>query len=38
MAAPPSLNLLGETGLLSSLVSWSWCLMFYFNSFIFLVF
>ena len=28
MAAPPSLNLLGETGLLSSLVSWSWCLMF----------
>nr|AQP29547.1 NADH dehydrogenase subunit 4 [Angularitermes nasutissimus] len=28
MAAPPSLNLLGEIGLLSSLVSWSWCLMF----------
>jgi NADH-ubiquinone oxidoreductase chain 4 len=28
MAALPSLNLLGETGLLSSLVSWSWCLMF----------
>nr|YP_009351204.1 NADH dehydrogenase subunit 4 [Sphaerotermes sphaerothorax]AQP28834.1 NADH dehydrogenase subunit 4 [Sphaerotermes sphaerothorax]URH16562.1 NADH dehydrogenase subunit 4 [Sphaerotermes sphaerothorax] len=28
MAAPPSLNLLGEVGLLSSLVSWSWCLMF----------
>nr|YP_009250618.1 NADH dehydrogenase subunit 4 [Heterotermes malabaricus]AMX22947.1 NADH dehydrogenase subunit 4 [Heterotermes malabaricus] len=27
MAAPPSLNLLGEIGLLSSLVSWSWCLM-----------
>lgn len=28
MAAPPSLNLLGEIGLLSSLVSWSWLLMF----------
>jgi len=28
IAAPPSLNLLGEIGLLSSLVSWSWCLMF----------
>nr|QZK22086.1 NADH dehydrogenase subunit 4 [Amitermes sp. QLD_231] len=28
MAAPPSLNLLGEIGLLSSLVSWSWYLMF----------
>nr|QXT44266.1 NADH dehydrogenase subunit 4 [Apicotermes occultus] len=28
MAAPPSLNLLGEIGLLSSLVAWSWCLMF----------
>nr|YP_009350268.1 NADH dehydrogenase subunit 4 [Apilitermes longiceps]AQP26718.1 NADH dehydrogenase subunit 4 [Apilitermes longiceps] len=28
MAAPPSLNLLGEVGLLSSLVSWSWLLMF----------
>ena len=28
MAAPPSLNLLGEIGLLSSLVPWSWCLMF----------
>jgi len=28
MAAPPSLNLLGEIGLLSNLVSWSWCLMF----------
>nr|YP_009250566.1 NADH dehydrogenase subunit 4 [Heterotermes cf. paradoxus AUS88]YP_009250579.1 NADH dehydrogenase subunit 4 [Heterotermes cf. paradoxus AUS103]AMX22895.1 NADH dehydrogenase subunit 4 [Heterotermes cf. paradoxus AUS88]AMX22908.1 NADH dehydrogenase subunit 4 [Heterotermes cf. paradoxus AUS103] len=28
MAAPPSLNLLGEVGLLSSLVSWSWYLMF----------
>jgi len=28
MAAPRSLNLLGEIGLLSSLVSWSWCLMF----------
>nr|QXT44461.1 NADH dehydrogenase subunit 4 [Apicotermitinae gen. H sp. CMRT160] len=28
MAAPPSLNLLGEIGLLSCLVSWSWCLMF----------
>nr|QXT44175.1 NADH dehydrogenase subunit 4 [Adaiphrotermes sp. B JRA-2021a] len=27
MAAPPSLNLLGEIGLLTSLVSWSWCLM-----------
>ena len=27
MAAPPSLNLLGEIGLLSSLVSWSRCLM-----------
>nr|YP_009250605.1 NADH dehydrogenase subunit 4 [Heterotermes crinitus]AMX22934.1 NADH dehydrogenase subunit 4 [Heterotermes crinitus] len=27
MAAPPSLNLLGEVGLLSSLVSWSWYLM-----------
>ena len=28
IAAPPSLNLLGEIGLLSRLVSWSWCLMF----------
>nr|YP_009250683.1 NADH dehydrogenase subunit 4 [Heterotermes tenuior]AMX23012.1 NADH dehydrogenase subunit 4 [Heterotermes tenuior] len=28
MAAPPSLNLLGEIGLLNSLVSWSWYLMF----------
>jgi NADH-ubiquinone oxidoreductase chain 4 len=28
MAAPPSLNLLGEIGLLSSLVSWSWYIMF----------
>nr|AQP28009.1 NADH dehydrogenase subunit 4 [Odontotermes sp. D TB-2017] len=28
MAAPPSLNLLGEIGLLSGLVSWSWFLMF----------
>jgi hypothetical protein len=28
MAAPPSLNLLGEIGLLSGLVSWSWYLMF----------
>nr|URH16614.1 NADH dehydrogenase subunit 4 [Termitogeton planus] len=28
MAAPPSLNLLGEISLLSSLVSWSWLLMF----------
>nr|QAX91202.1 NADH dehydrogenase subunit 4 [Parrhinotermes aequalis] len=28
MAAPPSLNLLGEIGLLSGLVSWSWLLMF----------
>jgi NADH-ubiquinone oxidoreductase chain 4 len=28
MAAPPSLNLLGEIGLLSGLVSWSWCLIF----------
>lgn len=28
MAAPPSLNLLGEIGLLSSLVSWSWYLIF----------
>nr|AQP30313.1 NADH dehydrogenase subunit 4 [Astalotermes cf. obstructus RDCT140] len=28
MAAPPSLNLLGEIGLLSCLVSWSWCIMF----------
>jgi len=27
IAASPSLNLLGEIGLLSSLVSWSWCLM-----------
>nr|AMX22687.1 NADH dehydrogenase subunit 4 [Coptotermes heimi]AMX22700.1 NADH dehydrogenase subunit 4 [Coptotermes heimi] len=27
MAAPPSLNLLGEIGLLSSLVAWSWYLM-----------
>nr|QAX91267.1 NADH dehydrogenase subunit 4 [Parrhinotermes sp. A MW-2019] len=27
MAAPPSLNLLGEIGLLSGLVSWSWLLM-----------
>ncbi|RWS06001.1 NADH dehydrogenase subunit 5 (mitochondrion)-like protein [Dinothrombium tinctorium] len=27
MAAPPSLNLLGEIGLLSSLVSWSWLLI-----------
>nr|QAX91150.1 NADH dehydrogenase subunit 4 [Schedorhinotermes medioobscurus] len=28
MAAPPSLNLFGEIGLLSGLVSWSWILMF----------
>nr|AQP27213.1 NADH dehydrogenase subunit 4 [Odontotermes sp. BDIT087] len=28
MAAPPSLNLLGEIGLLSGLISWSWFLMF----------
>nr|AIY62083.1 NADH dehydrogenase subunit 4 [Parrhinotermes browni] len=28
MAAPPSLNLLGEIGLLSGLVSWSWLLTF----------
>ena len=28
MAAPPSLNLLGEIGILSSLVSWSLFLMF----------
>lgn len=28
IAAPPSLNLLGEIGLLSGLISWSWCLMF----------
>jgi len=28
MAAPPSLNLLGEIDLSSSLVSWSWGLMF----------
>nr|QAX91111.1 NADH dehydrogenase subunit 4 [Parrhinotermes sp. C MW-2019] len=27
MAAPPSLNLLGEIGLLSGLISWSWILM-----------
>nr|WHM51597.1 NADH dehydrogenase subunit 4 [Rhinotermes marginalis] len=27
MAAPPSLNLLGEIGLLSGLISWSWLLM-----------
>jgi len=27
MAASPSLNLLGQIGLLSRLVSWSWCLM-----------
>nr|AVN67812.1 NADH dehydrogenase subunit 4 [Ischnoptera bilunata] len=27
MAAPPSLNLLGEVGLLNSLVSWSWLTM-----------
>lgn len=27
MAAPPSLNLLGEIGLLRRLVSWSWCLI-----------
>nr|UQJ75282.1 NADH dehydrogenase subunit 4 [Proneotermes latifrons] len=29
MAAPPSLNLLGEVSLLSSLVSWSWISMFF---------
>nr|YP_010947340.1 NADH dehydrogenase subunit 4 [Mustilizans shennongi]WGO62357.1 NADH dehydrogenase subunit 4 [Mustilizans shennongi] len=28
MAAPPSLNLLGEISLLNSLVSWSWYMMF----------
>nr|WHM51571.1 NADH dehydrogenase subunit 4 [Acorhinotermes subfusciceps] len=28
MAAPPSLNLLGEIGLLSGLISWSWLLIF----------
>nr|QAX91072.1 NADH dehydrogenase subunit 4 [Schedorhinotermes sp. 7 MW-2019] len=28
MAAPPSLNLFGEIGLLSGLISWSWILMF----------
>nr|WFS78633.1 NADH dehydrogenase subunit 4 [Phyllozelus siccus siccus] len=28
MAAPPSLNLVGEIGLLMSLVSWSWVVMF----------
>nr|AVN67739.1 NADH dehydrogenase subunit 4 [Eurycotis opaca] len=28
MAAPPSLNLLGEIGLLNSLVSWSWLSMY----------
>lgn len=27
IAAPPSLNLLGEIGLLSRLVSWSWLLI-----------
>nr|QYA18181.1 NADH dehydrogenase subunit 4 [Isoscelipteron pectinatum] len=27
MAAPPSLNLLGEIGLLNSLIAWSWILM-----------
>nr|AMW67951.1 NADH dehydrogenase subunit 4 [Stenobiella sp. YW-2016] len=29
MAAPPSLNLLGEIGLLNSLISWSWMLMLF---------
>nr|URX53780.1 NADH dehydrogenase subunit 4 [Cryptotermes havilandi] len=29
MAAPPSLNLLGEVGLLNSLVSWSWVSMLF---------
>nr|URX53689.1 NADH dehydrogenase subunit 4 [Bifiditermes nr. madagascariensis] len=29
MAAPPSLNLLGELSLLNSLVSWSWVSMFF---------
>nr|URX53314.1 NADH dehydrogenase subunit 4 [Cryptotermes cavifrons] len=29
MAAPPSLNLLGEIGLLNSLVSWSWASMLF---------
>nr|URX53390.1 NADH dehydrogenase subunit 4 [Incisitermes cf. incisus] len=29
MAAPPSLNLLGEVSLLNSLVSWSWVSMFF---------
>nr|URX53340.1 NADH dehydrogenase subunit 4 [Kalotermes approximatus] len=29
MAAPPSLNLLGEISLLNSLVSWSWLSMFF---------
>nr|URX53598.1 NADH dehydrogenase subunit 4 [Bifiditermes mutubae] len=29
MAAPPSLNLLGEISLLNSLVSWSWVSMFF---------
>nr|URX54339.1 NADH dehydrogenase subunit 4 [Cryptotermes sp. 7 AB-2022a] len=29
MAAPPSLNLLGEIGLLNSLVSWSWVSMLF---------
>nr|AVN67728.1 NADH dehydrogenase subunit 4 [Eurycotis floridana] len=28
MAAPPSLNLLGEIGLLNSLISWSWLSMY----------
>nr|QAX91304.1 NADH dehydrogenase subunit 4 [Schedorhinotermes sp. THAI084]QAX91317.1 NADH dehydrogenase subunit 4 [Schedorhinotermes sp. 2 MW-2019] len=28
MAAPPSLNLFGEIGLLTGLISWSWVLMF----------
>nr|UPX88312.1 NADH dehydrogenase subunit 4 [Dilophus febrilis] len=28
MAAPPSLNLLGEIGLLNSIISWSWVSMF----------
>nr|URX52963.1 NADH dehydrogenase subunit 4 [Glyptotermes sp. 7 AB-2022a] len=29
MAAPPSLNLLGEVSLLNSLISWSWVSMFF---------
>ena len=28
LAVPPSLNLIGEIGLLSRLVSWSWCRIF----------